>query len=130
MPLFALSNAGVQLAGWDFDHSLTTAVLVALVVGKPFGMVLFTFDVVQLRLAALPGQLSWKLLAAGSLLTGIGFTMALPVDAKQRSAQRDEADAMFQMAPVTGHRPDYGAHKPDQRLQPCPAASTREQRPL
>jgi Na+:H+ antiporter, NhaA family len=47
------------------------------VVGKPVGVVLFSFIVVKLRAAVLPGELSWRLLAAGSLLTGVGFTMAL-----------------------------------------------------
>jgi NhaA family Na+:H+ antiporter len=32
---------------------------------------------VRLRLAVLPPSLSWGVLAAGGMLTGIGFTMAL-----------------------------------------------------
>ncbi|WP_164822355.1 Na+/H+ antiporter NhaA [Sinorhizobium meliloti] len=77
MPLFAVSNAGVPIEDANFDVPLTIAIVVAFVVGKPAGIVLFSFLAVKLRLASRPEQLSWSLLAAGSLLTGIGFTMAL-----------------------------------------------------
>lgn len=77
MPLFALANAGVSLAQARFDATLTVAVFVAFVLGKPLGIVLFSFLAVKLRAAILPAPLTWSLLAAGSLLTGIGFTMAL-----------------------------------------------------
>lgn len=77
MPLFALANAGVPIAAASFDHTLTTAIFAAFVVGKPVGVVLFSFLVLKLRAGILPSELSWGLLIAGSLLTGIGFTMAL-----------------------------------------------------
>jgi Na+:H+ antiporter, NhaA family len=77
MPLFAIANAGVPIEAASFDQNLTLAIVAALVVGKPVGVVLFSFIVVKLRAAVLPGELSWRLLAAGSLLTGVGFTMAL-----------------------------------------------------
>lgn len=77
MPLFALANAGVPIAAASFDQTLTTAIFVAFVVGKPIGVALFSLLAVKLRAGTLPSELSWGLLAAGSLLTGIGFTMAL-----------------------------------------------------
>ncbi|WVT77397.1 Na+/H+ antiporter NhaA (plasmid) [Sinorhizobium chiapasense] len=77
MPIFALSNAGVPIADANFDVPLTTAIVAAFVVGKPVGIVLFSFLAVTLRLGTRPDELPWSLLAAGSLLTGIGFTMAL-----------------------------------------------------
>ena len=77
LPLFALANAGVPLASTSFDLTLTIAVFAAFVVGKPIGVVLFSFLAVTLHVATRPSELSWGLLAAGSLLTGIGFTMAL-----------------------------------------------------
>lgn len=77
LPLFAFANAGVPIAGAKFDPALTTAILVAFVAGKPVGVVLFSFLAVKSRLAIRPNELSWGLLAAGGLLTGIGFTMAL-----------------------------------------------------
>ena len=77
MPLFALANAGVSFTDARFDPVLTLAILIAFVVGKPAGVMLFGFLAVRLRAAILPATLTWNLLAAGSLLTGIGFTMAL-----------------------------------------------------
>lgn len=77
MPLFALANAGVSLSEARFDASLTSAIFLAFVLGKPVGVVLFSLLAVKLRAAILPAPLDWSMLAAGSLLTGIGFTMAL-----------------------------------------------------
>lgn len=77
MPLFALANAGVPVAAVKFDPTLMAAIFAAFVVGKPIGVVLFSVLAVKLRLAVLPDGLSWSHLIAGSLLAGIGFTMAL-----------------------------------------------------
>jgi NhaA family Na+:H+ antiporter len=77
MPVFALANAGVPFSRADFDLDVATAIFAGLVLGKPAGVILFSFLAFRLRLAVLPASLSWGLLAAGSLLTGIGFTMAL-----------------------------------------------------
>lgn len=77
MPLFALANAGVPFDAIDFAPSLATSILVAFVIGKPSGIILFSLIVVKARLGTRPNDLPWSLLAAGSLLTGIGFTMAL-----------------------------------------------------
>ncbi len=77
LPLFALANAGVPVIGTEFDPRLTTAIFAAFVVGKPAGVIVFSYLAVKSRLAIRPSELSWGLLSAGGLLTGIGFTMAL-----------------------------------------------------
>lgn len=77
LPLFALANAGVSIASTGFDGALAIAVFAGFVLGKPVGVVLFSSVAVWMRLAVRPPTLSWGLLAAGALLTGIGFTMAL-----------------------------------------------------
>lgn len=77
MPLFALANAGVSISEARFDPVLTSAIIVAFVLGKPAGIILFGYLAVRFRMATLPASLSWRVLAAGGLLTGIGFTMAL-----------------------------------------------------
>jgi NhaA family Na+:H+ antiporter len=76
LPVFALANAGIPIAGAQFDRTVASAVFLGLVVGKPLGVVLFSFLAVRLRVAQRPANLSWAVVAAGSLLTGIGFTMA------------------------------------------------------
>lgn len=77
MPLFALANAGVSMSEASFDAVLTSAIIVAFVLGKPAGIILFSCLAVAFRVATLPASLTWSVLAAGGLLTGIGFTMAL-----------------------------------------------------
>ena len=77
MPLFALANAGVPIGATGFEPALAMSIFVAFVVGKPIGIVLFSALAVRMRLGTRPSDLPWSLLAAGSLLTGIGFTMAL-----------------------------------------------------
>jgi NhaA family Na+:H+ antiporter len=77
MPLFALANAGVPIGATGFVPALATSIFVAFVIGKPIGIVLFSFIAARMRLGIRPSDLPWSLLAAGSLLTGIGFTMAL-----------------------------------------------------
>jgi NhaA family Na+:H+ antiporter len=77
LPLFALANAGVRFGAATVDTRLVLAIAAAFVLGKPAGIVLASMLTVRLRLAVLPEALPWKLLVAGSLLAGIGFTMAL-----------------------------------------------------
>jgi NhaA family Na+:H+ antiporter len=77
IPIFALANAGVALSGADFRQPVSAAIFAGLVFGKPIGVLSFSWLAVRLGLATRAFGLSWSLLAAGSLLTGIGFTMSL-----------------------------------------------------
>lgn len=77
MPLFAFANAGVPIALGDLGNPVTAAVFVGFVIGKPVGVLSFSWLASCSGLAARPPELSWAFLAAGSLLAGIGFTMAL-----------------------------------------------------
>ncbi len=77
MPLFALANAGIPILLNKLDGAVTIAIIAGLVVGKPVGVVLFSFLAVKLRLALRPPDLNWNLLVGGGMLTGIGFTMSL-----------------------------------------------------
>jgi NhaA family Na+:H+ antiporter len=77
MPIFALANAGVEIYGADLRQPVSVAIFAGLVFGKPIGVLTFSWLAVRLGLATRALRLSWPLLAAGSLLTGIGFTMSL-----------------------------------------------------
>ncbi|GHC35875.1 Na(+)/H(+) antiporter NhaA [Aidingimonas halophila] len=77
MPLFAFANAGLLLSLSDFGSSVTVAVFLGFVLGKPIGVLLFSWLAVRLYIATRPAELTWGLIAGGSLLSGIGFTMAL-----------------------------------------------------
>ncbi|CAM3995353.1 Na+/H+ antiporter NhaA [Pseudoalteromonas byunsanensis] len=77
MPLFALANAGIPLAELSLTSSITMAVFLGFVLGKPIGIFLFSWIAVQLRIATLPTDLHWGMIFGGGMLAGIGFTMAL-----------------------------------------------------
>ncbi len=77
MPLFALANAGLPLSLEGIGNSVTLAVFIGFVVGKPIGVLAFSWLAVCSGFAIRPPSLSWGLLTGAGLLTGIGFTMAL-----------------------------------------------------
>ncbi|BCR03571.1 Na(+)/H(+) antiporter NhaA [Desulfuromonas versatilis] len=81
MPIFALANAGVSLdpAGLaaSLSQPVTLGVALGLLVGKPLGIVLFSWLAVRLNLAELPNSASWLQMLGIGLLGGIGFTMSL-----------------------------------------------------
>jgi Na+/H+ antiporter NhaA len=77
MPLFAFANAGVPISSGDLANSVTVAVFVGFALGKPIGVLAFSWLAVRSGIALRPPDLGWGLLAGGGLLAGIGFTMAL-----------------------------------------------------
>jgi len=81
MPLFALANAGVSLDGIDMSASASMSVmlgvLIALVVGKPLGIIGASFLMVRMGWCALPPGVSWGGVCLIGLLAGIGFTMSI-----------------------------------------------------
>jgi NhaA family Na+:H+ antiporter len=80
MPVFALANAGVTFGevrlGGD-GATVLTGVVVGLVVGKPVGVLCFSWLAVRARVAALPSGVRWSDVLVVGLVAGIGFTMAL-----------------------------------------------------
>ncbi|GGC11852.1 Na(+)/H(+) antiporter NhaA [Marinobacterium zhoushanense] len=77
MPLFAFANAGLPLSFDELDASISLAVFFGFVLGKPVGILTFSWLAVRAGIATRPPDLSWRLLSGGALLAGIGFTMAL-----------------------------------------------------
>ncbi len=77
MPLFAFANAGAPIAFVDLGNPVTRAVFVGFALGKPVSVLTFSWLAVHTGIAVRPESLSWGFLAAGALLAGIGFTMAL-----------------------------------------------------
>ena len=76
MPLFALSNAGVEIKLGGVEVPVMSAVALALIFGKPIGIFLFSVLAVKMGVSVKPSY-SWKILWGGGMLAGIGFTMAL-----------------------------------------------------
>ncbi|WP_105199871.1 Na+/H+ antiporter NhaA [Pseudoalteromonas sp. T1lg10] len=77
MPLFAFANSGLPLTFSEVESLLAVAIFLGFVLGKPIGILLFCWLAIRLHIAIRPPELSWRVLAGGSLLAGIGFTMAL-----------------------------------------------------
>jgi Na+:H+ antiporter, NhaA family len=80
MPLFALANAGVSLTGVDLSHEAQLVVLgvgLALVVGKPMGVIGATWLLVRLGWCRFAPGVSWGGVCLVGLLAGIGFTMSI-----------------------------------------------------
>jgi Na+:H+ antiporter, NhaA family len=81
VPLFALVNAGVPIAGdvasRTVESPISLGVAVGLLLGKPAGILLLTWLTVRLRLGDLPAGADWGHMAGVGLLGGIGFTVSL-----------------------------------------------------
>lgn len=81
LPLFALSNAGVDFSGVAaselLDSRIAWGVLLGLVMGKPIGIVGFSKLAVKLGLARLPSGVTWLQMGAVGMLAGIGFTVSI-----------------------------------------------------
>jgi NhaA family Na+:H+ antiporter len=77
MPLFALANAGVHVEADQLTSPVAVAVALGLLLGKPTGVLLFSFLAVRLGVAKLPEGVNWWEILGGGCLAGIGFTMSL-----------------------------------------------------
>jgi NhaA family Na+:H+ antiporter len=81
MPLFALANAGVRIAGnplgADLPGDIFTGVVLGLVLGKPLGILAASWLAARLGLITLPAGVTWPGFAVIGCLAGIGFTMSI-----------------------------------------------------
>lgn len=80
LPLFALANAGVPLAGAGLGllaAPIPLGIIVGLVVGKTAGVFAMSWLVIRLKLAGLPDGAGWLHMLGLASLCGIGFTMSL-----------------------------------------------------
>jgi NhaA family Na+:H+ antiporter len=80
MPIFALSNAGVELTSnftTQIQSPIAAGIFFGLLVGKVFGVVGVVYLMLRLKWAVLPqGVNMWHMWGAG-FLAAIGFTMSL-----------------------------------------------------
>jgi len=80
LPLFALANTCIIVDHsliQGLSHSFSLGIMAGLIVGKPLGIMLFSFIGVGLGLCSLPSDLNWKNIAGVGFLGGIGFTMSI-----------------------------------------------------
>jgi NhaA family Na+:H+ antiporter len=81
MPIFALANAGVTLdleaLAASLSHEVTLGIALGLLVGKPLGILSFSWLAVRLGVCDLPRDVEWRQILGAGILGGIGFTMSL-----------------------------------------------------
>jgi NhaA family Na+:H+ antiporter len=81
VPLFALANAGVDISSDAIADALESPVslgiAVALLLGKPLGILGASWLAVRLRLCELPNGANFRQVLGVGLLGGIGFTVSL-----------------------------------------------------
>jgi len=80
IPIFALANTAIifpENAGAALTSSLSWGIILGLVLGKPIGIFLASYLLVQKKKAELPEGVSWMQLTGAGFLAGIGFTMSI-----------------------------------------------------
>ena len=80
MPIFALANAGLVLgsgAARSLAEPVSLGVICGLVLGKPVGIVLFSWLATRIGVATMLEGISWRQILGVGMLGGIGFTMSL-----------------------------------------------------
>ncbi|MGD9845539.1 MAG: Na+/H+ antiporter NhaA [Variibacter sp.] len=80
MPLFALANAGVTFGNSELaaggSQFVMVGIAVALIAGKPIGVIGATWLMVRCGWGILPPGVSWAGVILVGLLAGVGFTMS------------------------------------------------------
>jgi len=80
MPLFALSNAGIEIGNGfllSLGSHVSIGIITGLVIGKFVGVLGFTWLMIKSRVASLPNNASWRHITGVAALAGVGFTMSL-----------------------------------------------------
>lgn len=80
MPIFAIANTGIALTGnWVAGLTSTNSlgIIAGLVLGKPIGIVTFTWLSIRLGFSQLPNRVDWGQIIGAGFLAGIGFTMSI-----------------------------------------------------
>ena len=99
LPIFTLANAGIDLSMInikDFFAPVSLGIFVALVFGKPFGILLTVWLAMKARLVKMPTDATLTQIYGVCILTGIGFSMSMFVDslAYQGSNKFNYADSL------------------------------------
>lgn len=80
LPLFAMANTSISLISlgeMGLGSSLGLGILIGLFLGKPLGIILFSWLGVKSGISSLANDLKWKYIVGAGFLGGIGFTMSI-----------------------------------------------------
>lgn len=103
LPLFALMSAGVSIEhlSENITWPLVVGVLVAMIIGKPLGIIGTTWLVTKSGLGKLPNGVIWKDLFPALLVFGMCFTLAL-VMTELSFGHNQEEHALANVSVVVG----------------------------
>jgi Na+/H+ antiporter NhaA len=96
VPVFALANVGIVISG-DFlarayTSPITLGILVGYVLGKPVGVIGFSWLVTRLSRGRLSPPVGWAAISGTGAIAGIGFTVSLLIATLAfRGAELEEA---------------------------------------
>ena len=80
LPLFALANTAITLEGQISEMLLqpySIGILCGLFIGKPLGILIFSYIATKIKLCQLPTEINWQHIFGVGILGGIGFTMSI-----------------------------------------------------
>jgi NhaA family Na+:H+ antiporter len=80
LPVFALANTCIYFENdWTggMTSNLSLGVIAGLTIGKPIGILLFSFLSVRMGMCKLPADINWKYILGAGMLGGIGFTISI-----------------------------------------------------
>ena len=80
LPLFALANTVIYFPKnilIAFQEPYSIGIILGLIIGKPMGIVTFSWVLVKLKWGKLPNGVDWVQMIGIGILAGIGFTMSI-----------------------------------------------------
>jgi NhaA family Na+:H+ antiporter len=80
MPLFAFVNTGIAFSAGMIGGIYSSAglgIILGLLIGKPLGILTFSWIAVRTGIASLPAKVNWRQIIGVGFLGGIGFTMSI-----------------------------------------------------
>lgn len=77
LPLFALANTAIVFHFGNIGTTYCIGIIAGLLLGKPLGILLFTYIASKLNWTQLPQDANWLEITCISLMASIGFTMSI-----------------------------------------------------
>ncbi len=80
LPVFALANTCIIIQPDSFQalgSSISLGIIAGLLIGKPAGIILFSYLTTVVKISSLPDDVKWPHLMGAGMLAGIGFTMSI-----------------------------------------------------
>jgi NhaA family Na+:H+ antiporter len=80
MPIFAIANTNIRFESsmvTNITSGLSLAIICGLMIGKPLGILSFSWIAVKSKVSNLPSMANWSQIGGIGLLAGIGFTMSI-----------------------------------------------------